>query len=348
MDWKNKRGKLPPNRGVGMACGMFDSEVRNQPFSGSVAYVKVLEDGKVKVISGEFEWGQGSHTVLSQMAAEELGVPLEQVLFSELDTAAVPYALGPYGGGPVTMRGGNAVRMAALEARKQLLAVAAGMLEVTPEELELADQRITVKQDPSRSLSVAEVGHYAKFILAEEIMGRGHFEPDTVMRDPHNYYGDYSSGYTFTAQTVEVEVDPETGQVKIVDMASAIDLGKAINPMAAEGQNEGCVGQELGPVMLEGIVYDREGRVVNPNLVDYRLPTALDVPPIKGFLVESHEPNGPYGAKACGQVSNIPSAAALASAIFDAVGVRIKDQPLSPEKILKALAEKRERQDATA
>ena len=268
----------------------------------------------------------------------------------------------------MTMRGGNAVRLAAIEARNQLLRVAAGMLGVDPADLELSDQRITVKhglgnrgavkrdtakrdtpkRGAAKSLSVAEVAHYAKFIIAEEVIGRGHFEPDTVMRDPKNYYGDYSSGYTFTAQTVEVEVDTETGQVKILDIASAIDLGKAVNPVAAEGQNEGCIGQELGPVMLEEIIYDREGRVVNPNLIDYRLPTALDVPPIKGFLVESHEPNGPHGAKACGQVSNIPPAAALASAIYDAVGVRIKEQPITPERILKALAQKKEGRDATA
>jgi len=310
--------------------------------------VKVLEDGRVKVVSGEFEWGQGSRTVLSQIAAEELGVPLESVVFSEQDTAAVPYALGPYGGGPVTMRGGNAVRLAAIEARRQALAVAAGMLSVRPEDLELKDQRITVIGHPAKSLALAEVAHYAKFILAEEIDGRGHFEPNTVMRDPKTYYGNYSSGYTFTAQTVEVEVDPKTGQVKILDFASAVDLGKAINPMAAEGQNEGCVGQELGPVLLEGIIYDRQGRVVNPNLVDYRLPTALDVPPITGFLVESHEPNGPYGAKACGQVTNIPTAAALASAIYDAVGVRIKEQPITPDKILRALEEKAKSEHAPA
>ncbi|MCE5254383.1 MAG: xanthine dehydrogenase family protein molybdopterin-binding subunit [Actinomycetia bacterium] len=348
IGWKEKRGRLPPNRGVGMACGMFDSEVRNAPFAGSVAYVKLLEDGRVKVISGEFEWGQGSRTVLSQIAAEELGVPLESVLFSELDTAAVPYALGPYGGGPVTLRGGNAVRLAAVEARRQLFAVAAGMLSVGPDDLELKDQKVVVRDDPVRALSSAQVAHYAKFILAEEIIGRGHFEPDTVMRDPKTYYGNYSSGYTFTAQTVEVAVDPETGQVRILDFASAIDLGKAINPMAADGQNEGCVGQELGPILLESLAYDKQGRVVNPNLVDYRLPTALDVPPITSFLVESHEPHGPYGAKACGQVSNIPAAAALAGAIYDAVGVWIKDQPITPDKILRALAEKEKREHAPA
>lgn len=348
IGWKQKRGKLPPNQGLGMACGMFDSEIRNAPFAGSVAHVKVLEDGRVKVISGEFEWGQGSHTVLSQIAAEELGVPLEAVEFSELDTAAVPYALGPYGGGPVTLRGGNAVRMAAIEARRQLFAVAAQMLSVRPQDLEMRDQQIVVRQDPTKALSPAQIAHYAKYIIAEEIDGRGHFEPDTVMRDPQTYYGDYSSGYTFTAQTVRVEVDPETGQVKILDLASAIDLGKAINPMAAEGQNEGCLGQELGCILLEGIEYDRHGRVVNPNLVDYRLPTALDVPPIKGFLVESYEPNGPYGAKACGQVSNIPPAAALADAIYDAVGVRITEQPITPEKILRALAEKEKQKRASA
>jgi len=348
IGWKQKRGKLPPNRGVGMAVGMFDSEVRNAPFSGSVALVKVLEDGAVKVISGEFEWGQGSRTVLSQIAAEELGVPLERVLFSELDTAVVPYALGPYGGGPVTMRGGNAVRLAAADARRQLFEVAAGMLAARPDDLEIGGQKIWVSGGPARALTLAEVAHHAKYILAEEISGRGHFEPDTVMRDRETFYGNYSSGYTFTAQTVEVEVDPETGKVKVLDIATAIDLGKAINPMAAEGQNEGCVGQELGPVLLEGIVYDGAGRVVNPNLIDYRLPTSLDTPPITGFLIESHEPNGPYGAKACGQVSNIPIAAALASAIFDAVGVRIKEQPITPERILRALEEKEAGEHATA
>jgi len=246
------------------------------------------------------------------------------------------------------MRGGNAVRMAAIEARRQLFEVAAGMLSVRPEELELGDRKIVVRGDPKRALPLGEVAHYAKYIMAEEISGRGHFEPDTVMRDPKTYYGDYSSGYTFTAGTVEVEVDPETGQVKIVDMASSIDLGKAINPMACHGQNVGCVAQELGIIMLEGIDYDKQGRVLNPNFVDYRLPTAADVPHIESFLVESHEPNGPYGAKACGQVSNIPPAAALASAIYDAVGVRINEQPITPDKILRALRDKKEKESAPA
>lgn len=331
-----------------MACGMFDSEARNAPFAGSVAYVKVLEDARVRILSGEFEWGQGSHTVLSQIAAEELGVPLESVDFSELDTEALPFSLGPYGGGPITLRGGNAVRLASIDAREQLLNVAAKMLSVQPEDLEMKNQKIMAKGDPKKELSLAQVASYAKYNIAKEIIGRGHFEPDTVARDPKTYYGNYSSGYTFTAQTAEVEVDPETGKVKIIDFASAIDLGKAINPVAAEGQNEGGIGQELGPIFMEEIIYDKQGKVVNPNLVDYRLTTALDVPPIKNFLVESNEPNGPYGAKACGQVSNIPTAAALANAIYDAVGVRIKDQPITPEKILKALEEKRRKDNAPA
>lgn len=348
IGWREKRAKKKPNRGVGMACGMFDSEARNAPFAGSVAYVKVLEDARVRILSGEFEWGQGSHTVLSQIAAEELGVPLESVDFSELDTEALPFSLGPYGGGPITLRGGNAVRLASIDAREQLLNVAAKMLSVQPEDLEMKNQKIMAKGDPKKELSLAQVASYAKYNIAKEIIGRGHFEPDTVARDPKTYYGNYSSGYTFTAQTAEVEVDPETGKVKIIDFASAIDLGKAINPVAAEGQNEGGIGQELGPIFMEEIIYDKQGKVVNPNLVDYRLTTALDVPPIKNFLVESNEPNGPYGAKACGQVSNIPTAAALANAIYDAVGVRIKDQPITPEKILKALEEKRRKDNAPA
>ena len=341
IDWEKKRAAKQPNRGIGMACGMFDSEIRNAPFAGSVAYVRVLADGRVRVDSGEYEWGQGSHTVLSQIAAEELSVPLESVEFAELDTEALPFSLGPYGGGPVTLRGGNAVRLAAVDAREQLQAIAAEMLSVRPQELEMKDQKIMVKGDPGKALSLAEVASYAKYEIATEIIGRGHFEPDTVIRDYKTFYGNYSSGYTFVAQIGEVEVDPETGKVKVINFASGIDLGKAINPMAAEGQSEGGLAQEIGPALMEYIIYDEQGRVLNPNLTDYRLPTALDVPPIKTFLIESNEPNGPYGAKACGQLGNIPTSAAIANAIYNAVGVRIKELPITPDKILKALEEKK-------
>lgn len=340
VGWEKKRARRQPNRGIGMACGMFDSEIRNAPFAGSVAYVQVLPDGRIRINSGEYEWGQGSHTVLSQIAAEELDIPLETVEFAELDTETLPFSLGPYGGGPVTLRGGNAVRLAATDARRQLFATAAEMLSVRPEDLEMKDQKLWAKGQPGKALSIADVASYAKYDRAKEIIGRGHFEPDTVIRDAETFYGHYSSGYTFVAQIAEVEVDPETGKVKVLNFASGIDLGKAINPMAAEGQNEGGLAQEVGPALMEYIMYDEKGRILNPNLTDYRLPTALDVPPIKSFLIESNEPNGPYGAKACGQLSNIPTSAAIANAIYNAVGVRVKDLPITPVKILKALEQK--------
>lgn len=341
MGWEKNRREKQPNRGIGMACGMFESEIRNAPFAGSVAYVKVLQDGRVRIESGEYEWGQGSHTVLSQIAAEELGVPLEAVEFAELDTEALPFAHGPYGGGPVTLRGGNAVKMAAVDARKQIVKIAAQLMEANPDDLEMKAQKLWVKGYPEKALSFADVAWHAKYDIGDEIIGRGHFEPDTVIRDSKTFYGNYSSGYTFVAQIAEVEIDIETGKVKVVNIASGIDLGKAINPMAAEGQNEGGLAQEIGPALMEKIMYDEKGRILNPNFIDYRLSTALDIPAIKSFLIESNEPNGPYGAKACGQLGNIPTSAAIANAVYNAVGVRVKELPITPDKVLSALKEKK-------
>ena len=342
--WREKRAKKQPNRGIGMACAMSHSDGMGRmegQFGGDIAYVQILEDGKVRIISGEFEWGQGSYTVLSQIVAEELGVPLEKVEFSDFNTDVLPHTLGPYGEGRVTLVAGHAVRLAALDAKRQLLTLAAEMLGVRSEGLEMRDQKIFVSRAPEKAVSIADVATYGRYTLAgAEVIGKGVWEPSTALLDLHKVYGNYSSGYIFYAQVAEVEVDPETGKVKVLNFASGNDLGRAINPMAAEGQSEGDIGREIGETLMEEIMYER-GTVINPNFIDYRLPTAINIPSVKTFLVESNEPNGPYGAKGTAH-PGIPTAAALANAIYDAVGVRIKELPMTPMKILKALEEKRE------
>ena len=336
--WREKRAKKHPNRGVGMACAMYQSESRWAGFIGSTAYVKVLADGRIRIISGEYEWGQGAHTILSQIAAEELRLPLEDVEFSELDTDVLPFTRGPYGGGPVTLTAGHAVRLAAIDAREKVLTAAAKMLGVSSEDLEMENRKIFVRGDRERSVSIATVASYARH-RGPDIVGEGVYDPDTGVFGWEKLYGNFSRAYPFSAQVAEVEVDPETGQVKVLDFAAAVDLGKAINPVSAEGNTEGAVVQEIGTALMEEVSYE-QGTVVNPNFVDYRVPRAINVPAIKTFLVETNDPYGPYGAKACGMTSNMPVAAALANAIYNAVGVRIKELPITPMKVLKALEER--------
>lgn len=326
--------------GKGLACAIFLSEARvMEGFGGSVAFVKIFEDGKVKVITGEADYGQGARTVFTQMAAEELGVSIKDVEILQTDSDFSPFALGPYGD-RVTISGGNAVRLAAVDARKQIFQLASHMLEAHPEDLELKDGRIYVKGSPEKFTTLAEVAK--KFLYGRggsAIIGKGVDEKNTVPMDIKTQYGNISSAYTFVAQMAQVEVDKETGKVKVVNYFTANDLGKAINPLTAEGQAEGSVAQGLGYGLMEGIFYEG-GAVINPSFLDYRILTAIDMPSLETMLVETNDPNGPYGAKGAGEPSIVPGAAALANAIYDATGTRIHELPITPEKVLASLGEK--------
>jgi putative selenate reductase molybdopterin-binding subunit len=341
VDWEEKRKKTP-NKGIGLACGMSHGDQREGRFAGSVAYVKVLEDGSIKINSGEFEWGQGSHTLLSMIVAEELDVPLELIEFPHLDTDVAPYTLGPFGSGRITPTAGQAVRLAAIDAKKKLFQFAANMLEANPEDLELADQKIFVKGSEGISVSLADVASKAKLGQKnpEEIIGKGTYDPPTDFINMKMLYGNYSQSYVFTAQAAEVSVDPETGQVTLLAHTAAVDLGKIINPMAAEGQVHGGVATEIGYSLFEKIQM-KDGQVLNPSFTDYKFPTALDIPRTKAIFAETECPNGPYGAKGGGSFSGIAANPAIANAVYNAIGVRIKDLPITPEKILEALKHKK-------
>ncbi|MEE8450077.1 MAG: xanthine dehydrogenase family protein molybdopterin-binding subunit [Thermodesulfobacteriota bacterium] len=344
FNWERKRSTKKPGRGIGLACSIHNSGIRKQlDFDGSSALLKMDADGRVTLITGEGDTGQGGLSILGQIAAEELGVPLNWVSVPGPDTDISPYGLGAYAG-RVTTIGGNAARAAARDAKAQLLQVAATLLEANPHDLECKGGKVYVKGSPHRGLDIAQVSRAAIFRQGGgPILGRGTYDPPTEMQDKHTLYGHYSPNYPFCAEMVEVEVDRQTGQVKVVAVTAADDIGKAINPMGVEGQIQGCVSQGLGFSTTEEMVWDN-GRLVNPSFADYKLPTALDMPRVDSIIVESNDPVGPFGAKAASETTVIPMAAAIANAIYDALGVRLRSLPITPEKLLQALREKEKRQ----
>lgn len=339
MDWKKKRSARKPLRGLGMGTTVHVSGKRHfGDFDGSSAVIKINEDGKVFVISGEGENGQGTMTVLCQIAAEELGVPYEDVSISRADTDLTTYCHGAYAS-RLTYVAGNAVRKAAIEVKKQLFETAAELLEASPDDLEIRDARIFVHGSPiSSGKTVAEVAWARQYRRGgQPTVASGTFDPDSELQDS-NRYGNESGAYNFGVQMAEVEVDPETGRVTLIDYVSVADCGTVINPLAAEGQQQGALAQGIGYAMTEGFLVE-EGRPLDPNLSHYKIPCTLDMPPLKIGFAESYEPSGPFGAKGLGELGLDPTAAVISNAIHDACGVRIKELPITAEKVYRALRE---------
>jgi 4-hydroxybenzoyl-CoA reductase subunit alpha len=338
--WDKKRGKLPFGRGIGIGCGGFVSgagyPIYRSKFPHSNATIKVSEDGHTVILyTGETDIGQGSVTVLAQIAAEAMGITYDRIKVVYADTDTTPLGFGSYSS-RVTLMGGNACKMAGEDIRGQMLDVASKMLEVPVEQLDIRENRVYGKES-GRELPWQEV---AARCFAENgpLVGRGHYSP------PEGLGGDFkgatvgtSPAYSFTACVCELEVDTKTGRVKVIQFTDAHDVGKPINPMAVEGQAEGAIAMMLGETLLEEVVFGEDGELLNPNLHDYLLPTAQDVPPIDSSTVESYEPRGPFGAKEVGEGATLPVIGAIANAIEDAVGVRIKSLPITAENVLRAL-----------
>lgn len=339
IDWKAKRANKQPNTGLGLACTVHVSGKRHfGDYDGSSATIKLNEDGKALILSGEGECGQGAHTAMCQIAAEELGIPIEDVEISRADTDLTTFCLGAFAS-RLTYVSGNAVKNAAANVKQQLFEQAAEMLEANPADLMSRDGKIFVKGAEGKSVTVADVARARLFRRnGAPIVGSGSFDADSVLPDSTRY-GNESGAYNYGAQAAQVHVDPETGQVKILQFAVASDCGTVIYPLGAEGQVEGGLAQGIGYALTEGLQID-EGRPVNPNFSDYRIPSMRDMPPLKHAFADSYEPTGPFGAKGLGELNMDPTAAVISNAIFDAVGVRIKTLPITPEKILRALKEK--------
>jgi len=278
-------------------------------------------------VAGTHDIGTGSRTGLLQVAAEELGLPFEKVALHIGDTAYGPYA--PVSSGSATQATiGPAIQAAALDATRQLFEVAAPMLEVSPHDLELRNGEVMVTGQPTRKMAVADI--LAK-IDPHMIQGHGSRGPNPEDKTIH----------TFGAQAAEVEVDVETGEVTIIRVVAAHDCGRIVNPMMVESQVIGAVTQGIGFALTEERLVDMgRGFVVNANLENYLVPTMLDIPPITNVPVDMPDPvANPTGAKGIGESPLIPTAPAIANAVYDAIGVRIRQTPLSRNRVLAALGE---------
>jgi 4-hydroxybenzoyl-CoA reductase subunit alpha len=343
--WDDKKGKLPRGRGIGIGCGGFVSgagyPIYRSRFPHSNAMIKVAEDGsKAVLFSGEADIGQGADTVLAQMAAEAMGITLDRVDVVSADSDTTPLGFGAYSS-RVTLMGGNASQMAGEEVKAQVLSAAAELLEVPKERLDARANKVFVKDDPEKAISWHEAAT-AFFAENGPLVGKGHYSP------PRGLGGKYkgaavgtSPAYSFSAAVCEVEVDMETGKVKVLNFWDAHDCGTAINPLAVEGQVEGAVVMGLSETLLENEVFDSNGKIVNADLHNYLMATTMDSPVIDCSLVDSYEPEGPFGAKEVGEGATLPVLGAIANAVADATGVRIYDLPITAEKVLSAVMGKR-------
>jgi carbon-monoxide dehydrogenase large subunit len=324
-------------RGKGIGIGQKYSTVSTT----SVAIVKVHPDGVIEVRHNTDDIGQGVNTVLAQIAAEQFGVSMDKVKVVRGDTAFCPYDFGAISSRS-TFHTGNAVVAACQDAKRQLFEAAAGRLGVSVASLETGDGKVLVKGWPGRSLEISDLFSPADGVPLRggEILGTGSYFGPVVPEDEKGQSERIVMSFSHAAHAVEVAVNVETGEVKVLRIAGAFD-SLPINPKLVEQQIEGGTVQGIGSAIYEHLVL-HNGMVVNPNLTDYKLPTAGTLPnnkDIRGIIVPTPHQEGPYEAKGMGEAALVPVAPAIANAVYNAVGVRIKDLPISREKVLEAIKE---------
>ena len=331
--WDERRGTMRDlHRGLGAAAFIHvGGGARIYGSDGCGAMVKVDDSGQVTLISGSSELGQGSETALAMIVAEEMGVPLESVHVVNSNTDTKPWDVGVHAS-RTTFVAGNAARMAAAAAREQLLETAADVLGAPVDRLHIEDGTVEVVGEPERRMDYARI--VRRRLLREEgsvVMASAFYDPPTQKQD-EEYRGNISAAYGFGAHVAEVEVDPETGMVRLLNLWTAHDVGRAINPMSCEGQLEGGAAMGIGLALSEELVIF-DGVIAAPNFHDYGMPTATDIPRIVVNLVETIDPLGPFGAKGVGEAGIIPPPAAIANAIADATGIRPRAYPMRPWKV---------------
>lgn len=334
-NWHLKKKNKTALKGIGLSCCNHVSG--NRPFArefdGGAGIVRIGKDGRVLVFHGESDMGQGQNTTFAQIVAERLGVTMDMVNVAQVDTDLSPFGLGSFATRG-TLMGGNGVLAAAKDAYDQMAEVAAGLLKAPADSIQCRKGVFFIEDDPETSISFREVASQATIQHhGSPIVGTGFYEPPTELPDPETKKGNISPAYPFGCQIAEVEVDPDTGQVSVTNFVAAHDVGRAINPMATEGQIQGGIAQGLGWTLMENMAYN-DGKVINADFVDYIVPSCFDIPHIQSILVEPIEPNGPYGAKGIGEPALNPTMAAITNAIYDATGVRIKELPVNPQKLL--------------
>ncbi len=363
--WKEKKGKLPKGKGIGVATGFFVSgagyPIYRSETAHSTVVIKLSDDGgTVHVLTGSAEIGQGSDTAMAMIAAEALGVPLSDVKITSGDTD-LSVDLGAYSSRQTLMTG-HATKEAAEDVKRQVLEVLADWLKVDVSDMDVKNGKIVFKKETPdfsavRTTYIKEHRGFtdneklegpltfkeaarAAYLVKGSIVGTGKYKPPELGGKFKGATVGTSPAYGPSAQVVEVTVDMETGQVTVDRMTDAHDCGFAINRTSVEGQMQGSLSMGLGEAMFEEVKFDEKGRIVNASLAEYKIPTALDMPDVDTIIVESNEPNGPFGAKEVGEGAIMPTIPAILNAVHDATGVWIHELPLTPERVYTALKEK--------
>jgi len=321
--------KLGKHQGIGIATGSWIEGAG----PGGGAIVKVNEDGSATVHIGKVDFGTAPGFGIPMIVAEELGIPVEAVAVLNVDTDASPWDAGTVGSRSMLVSG-NAARLAAIDARNQLFEIAARQLEAGTDDLEIKDEQIRVKGTPAKSIPLAAVANAAHNEIGE-VIGRGYFDSKATAEEEK----EHGSSQPFTTHAAIVEVDPATGNVKVLKYVAVHDVGFIVHPKAVEGQIEGAAAMSLGQALCEQVVFNDEGKTLNPTFVDYLMPTINMLPRIESVLVHGYPGAGPYGTKGAGEIACVPPLACIANAIYNAVGVRIRKLPLSPENVLRAIRE---------
>ncbi len=332
--WKTKRGNLPAGRGIGVGCGFFISgsalPIIWNEYPQTVVHLKLDFDGRVLISSGASDIGQGSDTMLAMVVAETLGIDMQKVFVLAADTLLTPVDLGSYSS-RVTFMCGNAAKQAAEKLKQEILEAVAKKKQIALEELYIERSRVrshdnSVDLDWLAAIDIATAhrgaltvsGNYISPKLGGDFKGAG---------------AGLSPSYSFGACIAEVEVNKNTGQVEVLNVWGAHDCGKALNPLAVEGQLEGSWHMGIGQALSEEMKYFN-GLLLNNNFCDYKIPTTLDTPEMDTNIIESGDPEGPFGAKECGEGALHPVIPAIANAIFNACGVRITKLPIKADEVL--------------
>ncbi|MFO0723327.1 MAG: xanthine dehydrogenase family protein molybdopterin-binding subunit [Myxococcota bacterium] len=337
--WKTRRGKLGRGRGLGVAGSMYISgtayPIYPNEMPQSAVLVRIDRSGLVTVHSGASDIGQGTASLMQYIAAEELGVPLENVRVFMSDTDLCPVDLGAYSSRG-TLMNGNAAIEACRSLKADIASAVAEKLEIAPNRVGVAGGRAYDLDDTQRSLPIVEAFHLAEQKHGSLAATGGH--------RTEKLGGDYRGGtigaspaYSFTAQVAEVSVDEETGWVKVENIWVAHDCGRALAPVLVEGQMEGSAYMGAAEAQMEAHRFHPSGLHRGPSLLDYKIPTSMDTPKIEALIVESMEPKGPYGAKEAGEGPLHPAIPAISNAVFDAVGIRLRKTPFSPADVLRLL-----------
>jgi len=336
LDWDAEK---KAGEGVGMASLIHvGGGARVYKSDGCGTIIKMDDFGKVDVFTGATDMGQGADTVVAQIVAEELGLMVDDIHVVHSDTDICPWDVGAHAS-RTTFIAGNAALGAAKKIKARLLEMGAKLLDVPLERLILNEQCIIDQENPENRIAIGKLLRKAHFSHGGQMLMAEHFYDPANENMGKDFKGNMSMTYTFGSHGVRVKVDQDTGKVQILKYVAAHDVGKAINPMLLEGQVYGGVMMGLGYALTEQVISEK-GENMNPNFRDYKILTAKDVVPIEAPVLETYDEAGPFGAKGIGEPGCVPTAPAVANAIYDAIGVRINDLPITPERILAAIRKK--------